>query len=161
MGRLEQNLTAHEIIGLDTTPFIYLWERHPRYFALSETLFRHLKKPDVQGVTSIITLIEAKGRDSVQQRSFTVLEPIQGPVAVLTGAGVSAESGVPTFRGEDGLRSTAPRLLSRHTPTKCCVAQPLRSCLAGGPPTSPIPPHVPPADQKATVACGQPTGLVG
>ena len=30
-------------------------------------------------------------------------EPIQGPVAVLTGAGVSAESGVPTFRGEGGL----------------------------------------------------------
>jgi len=31
------------------------------------------------------------------------LESIRGPVAVLTGAGVSAESGVPTFRGEDGL----------------------------------------------------------
>jgi NAD-dependent deacetylase len=30
-------------------------------------------------------------------------EPIPGPVAVLTGAGVSAESGVPTFRGEGGL----------------------------------------------------------
>jgi NAD-dependent deacetylase len=27
----------------------------------------------------------------------------EGPVAVLTGAGISAESGVPTFRGEDGL----------------------------------------------------------
>ncbi|MEJ2067511.1 MAG: Sir2 family NAD-dependent protein deacetylase, partial [Deltaproteobacteria bacterium] len=25
------------------------------------------------------------------------------PVVVLTGAGISAESGVPTFRGEDGL----------------------------------------------------------
>jgi NAD-dependent deacetylase len=30
-------------------------------------------------------------------------ERIQGPVAVLTGAGISAESGVPTFRGEEGL----------------------------------------------------------
>ncbi len=30
-------------------------------------------------------------------------EPIQTPVAVLTGAGISAESGVPTFRGEEGL----------------------------------------------------------
>ena len=30
-------------------------------------------------------------------------EIIQGPVAVLTGAGISAESGVPTFRGEHGL----------------------------------------------------------
>jgi NAD-dependent deacetylase len=32
-----------------------------------------------------------------------VSEPIPGPVAVLTGAGISAESGVPTFRGEGGL----------------------------------------------------------
>ena len=58
MEQLEQDLTAHEIIGLDTAPFIYLWEQHPRYFALSETLFRYLKKPNVQGITSIITLIE-------------------------------------------------------------------------------------------------------
>jgi NAD-dependent deacetylase len=42
-----------------------------------------------------------------------VLEPIQGPVAVLTGAGVSAESGVPTFRGEDGLwRNFRPEQLA-------------------------------------------------
>jgi len=40
-------------------------------------------------------------------------EPIQGPVAVLTGAGVSAESGVPTFRGEGGLwRSFRPEQLA-------------------------------------------------
>ena len=59
MEQLEQALVGHKIIGLDTAPFIYLWERHPRYFILSETLFRHLKKPEVQGVTSIITMIEA------------------------------------------------------------------------------------------------------
>ena len=41
-----------------TAPFIYLWERHPRYAPLSEVLFRHLKRPDVQGITSMITLIE-------------------------------------------------------------------------------------------------------
>ena len=33
-------------------------------------------------------------------------ELIQSPVAVLTGAGISAESGVPTFRGEEGLWRT-------------------------------------------------------
>jgi len=59
LGELEQALVAHGIIGVDTAPFIYLWERHPRYFALSETLFRYLKEPQVQGITSIITLIEA------------------------------------------------------------------------------------------------------
>jgi len=33
-------------------------------------------------------------------------------VAVLTGAGISADSGVPTFRGQDGLR----KILRRPTP---------------------------------------------
>ena len=38
---------------------------------------------------------------------------IPGPVAVLTGAGISAESGVPTFRGEAGLwRSFRPGQLA-------------------------------------------------
>jgi predicted nucleic acid-binding protein len=46
------------VVGVDTAPFIYLWERHPRYFELSETLFNYLKQPQVEGVTSIITLIE-------------------------------------------------------------------------------------------------------
>jgi NAD-dependent deacetylase len=37
----------------------------------------------------------------------------QGPVAVLTGAGISAESGVPTFRGEGGLwRNYRPEQLA-------------------------------------------------
>ena len=41
------------------------------------------------------------------------LESIQGPVAALTGAGVSAESGVPTFRGESGLwRNFRPEQLA-------------------------------------------------
>jgi len=40
-------------------------------------------------------------------------ETIQGPVAVLTGAGISAESGVPTFRGEGGLwRNYRPEQLA-------------------------------------------------
>jgi predicted nucleic acid-binding protein len=59
LGELEQDLAAHAIIGVDTAPFIYLWERHSRYFTLSETLFRYLRRPQVKGITSVITLIEA------------------------------------------------------------------------------------------------------
>ena len=45
--------------------------------------------------------------------SHTWFESIRGPVAVLTGAGVSAESGVPTFRGEGGLwRNFRPEQLA-------------------------------------------------
>jgi len=58
LGKLEQDLAAHAIVGVDTAPFIYLWERHPRYFPPSEALFNYLKRPQVEGVTSIITLIE-------------------------------------------------------------------------------------------------------
>jgi len=58
LGRLAEALTQHQRIGVDTAPFIYLWEEHPRYFALSEELFSYLKTPTVQGYTSIVTLIE-------------------------------------------------------------------------------------------------------
>jgi hypothetical protein len=49
LAELAQDLAAHTIIGVDTVPFIYLWERHSRYFALSETLFRYLKLPQMIG----------------------------------------------------------------------------------------------------------------
>lgn len=58
MGTLTQALRFHQRIGIDTAPFIYLWERHPRYLTLSEELFSYLKSPEVFGFTSIITLIE-------------------------------------------------------------------------------------------------------
>ena len=57
-AELERELARHTIIGIDTTPFIYLWEKHPRYFALSASLLRYLDSPQVWGITSIITLIE-------------------------------------------------------------------------------------------------------
>lgn len=47
------------------------------------------------------------------ERYRAMPKPIPGPVAVLTGAGISAESGVPTFRGEGGLwRSFRPEELA-------------------------------------------------
>lgn len=59
MGKLTQALRSHQQIGVDTAPFIYLWEKHPRYFRLSEELFRYLSSAETYGSTSIITLIEA------------------------------------------------------------------------------------------------------
>jgi predicted nucleic acid-binding protein len=71
LAELTPVLSRHTTIGLDTSPFIYLFEHHPRYFPLVEELFTYLKVPDVQGVTSVITLIEVcvqpqrDGRDDV------------------------------------------------------------------------------------------------
>ena len=59
MGQLGEVLARHDIVGVDTSPFIYLWEQHSRYLPLAEELFRHLRQPQVQGITSVITLIEA------------------------------------------------------------------------------------------------------
>lgn len=60
MGAITDALARHPVIGLDTAPFIYLFERHPRYFPLVEELFRALQsQPTSRAVTSLITLIEA------------------------------------------------------------------------------------------------------
>jgi len=59
LGRLDQVLVSHHVLGVDTAPFIYLWERSPRYYPLSENLFRHLSQRGTVGVTSGISLIEA------------------------------------------------------------------------------------------------------
>jgi predicted nucleic acid-binding protein len=84
LGPLEEALAEHTIVGVDTMPFIYLWERHPRYLPLSEALFRYLGEPDVQGITSLITLIETcvlpqrQGRrDLVQNYEYTLLHSRQ------------------------------------------------------------------------------------
>jgi predicted nucleic acid-binding protein len=58
LGQLERDLAAHQRIGIDTAPFIYLWECNPAYLPLSQELFSYLNQPQVQGFTSIITLIE-------------------------------------------------------------------------------------------------------
>lgn len=80
MAELEQVLSAHTIIGVDTMPFIYLWEKHPYYLPLAQILFRYLDSPQVQGITSIITMIEVcvypqqQGRlDLVQQYERSLL----------------------------------------------------------------------------------------
>ncbi len=58
MAGLEAILAKHVVIGLDTNPFIYLFEKNPTYISLVDALFNYLKAPGVQGITSIITLIE-------------------------------------------------------------------------------------------------------
>jgi predicted nucleic acid-binding protein len=58
LGQLERTLARHQRLGIDTAPFIYLWERHPTYLTLAQVLFSYLKQPQAQGYTSIITLIE-------------------------------------------------------------------------------------------------------
>lgn len=46
------------MIGLDTPLFIYHFEDHPRYIALTEIIFTALEKRMNKGITSYLTLME-------------------------------------------------------------------------------------------------------
>jgi len=51
-------LDRHRVIGLDTRPFIYHLETHPRYGPLTATLFAWLERRGASAVTSTITMTE-------------------------------------------------------------------------------------------------------
>jgi predicted nucleic acid-binding protein len=51
-------LAGARTIALDTSPFIYLLEKHLRLFAAVAPIFAELDAGAVSGVTSVITLIE-------------------------------------------------------------------------------------------------------
>ena len=39
MGRLSERLGSISVVGLDTAIFIYHFEKHPRYFPLTQEIF--------------------------------------------------------------------------------------------------------------------------
>ncbi len=43
MGKLSERLGSISIVGLDTTIFIYHFERHPRYYPLTQELFSSIE----------------------------------------------------------------------------------------------------------------------
>jgi predicted nucleic acid-binding protein len=45
-------------VGLDTAPFIYLIEEHPKYLPLVDPFFQALDRGEIRVVTSTITLLE-------------------------------------------------------------------------------------------------------
>ena len=52
------NLKSGDIIFLDTSPFIYFFERHPEHYQSLEAMFSQLYETGAQAITSIITYIE-------------------------------------------------------------------------------------------------------
>ena len=51
-------LAGARLIALDTSAFIYLIEKHPRFFAAVEPIFQAVDAGTVQAVTSVLTLLE-------------------------------------------------------------------------------------------------------
>jgi predicted nucleic acid-binding protein len=56
--RLVERLTNHQVIGLDTSVFIYHFEAHPRYQALTRVLLDAVQAGRPAAVTSTVTVME-------------------------------------------------------------------------------------------------------
>lgn len=58
MARIAAALQGHRLVGLDTPVFIYYLEESPRYCSCTGTLFDHVADGLIEGVTSVLTLME-------------------------------------------------------------------------------------------------------
>ena len=58
MASIEQQLTAHTIIGLDTPIFIYHLEAHPHYLPLTKAILNGVQSGQWNALTSTITIME-------------------------------------------------------------------------------------------------------
>ncbi|MHB8170132.1 MAG: type II toxin-antitoxin system VapC family toxin [Thermincolia bacterium] len=58
MGRLSQVLNLHDTIALDSSCFIYFFEKKEKYEILLEEVFSMIENGFVSGVTSVLALTE-------------------------------------------------------------------------------------------------------
>jgi predicted nucleic acid-binding protein len=58
MGRLTERLSPGQLIGLDTSIFIYHLEAHPSYSPITREIFTGIETGQWSAATSVITLME-------------------------------------------------------------------------------------------------------
>jgi len=58
MGQLGERVTAHAVIGLDTSIFIYHLQAHPDYQPLTQELLTGVETGRWTAVTSTVTIME-------------------------------------------------------------------------------------------------------
>ena len=62
MDRFTERISNYSIVGLDTSIFIYHFEKNPTYTPLTRELFTHIEAGTLHGITSTITLLEISVR---------------------------------------------------------------------------------------------------
>jgi predicted nucleic acid-binding protein len=62
LGELTETLRRHDLVGIDTSIFIYQVEDSPRYATLSEEALNALSNGVFRGITSILTFMEVAVR---------------------------------------------------------------------------------------------------
>lgn len=58
MGRLENDIKRFSRIAIDTNAFIYLMEKHPKYFNVVSQLFNAVENGKVYAVSSVLLITE-------------------------------------------------------------------------------------------------------
>lgn len=58
MANLAQRLANHQIIGLDTSIFIYHFEAHPKYLPLTRVVLNQIQSGQCLGIASTIVIME-------------------------------------------------------------------------------------------------------
>lgn len=78
MIKLDKALSGVTLLGFDTAPIIYFVEANPRYDAVVTEIFQRVDKGVVQGVTSVISLLEVvvmpmRSGNSILRQQYTDL----------------------------------------------------------------------------------------
>ena len=81
--RLQRTIEKHQIIGLDTAPFIYYIEDTAPYADLIEPAFRLLETQKLRAVTSIITLVEIL-TTPLAEKKFALVDEIKFTLKTFT-----------------------------------------------------------------------------
>jgi predicted nucleic acid-binding protein len=58
MANLQQRLEAHQLIGLDTTIFIYHVEANQKYLPLTRNILRYIESGQGHGIISTVVVME-------------------------------------------------------------------------------------------------------
>jgi predicted nucleic acid-binding protein len=58
MANLQQRLEAHQLIGLDTTIFIYHVEANQKYLPLTRTILKYVESGQGSGIISTVAVME-------------------------------------------------------------------------------------------------------
>lgn len=58
MANLQQRLEAHQLIGLDTTIFIYHVEANQKYLPLTRTILKYVESGQGSGIISAVAVME-------------------------------------------------------------------------------------------------------
>jgi predicted nucleic acid-binding protein len=72
LGELTEALKRHDLVGFDTSIFIYQFEDSPRYATVSEEALDALSVGLFNGITSVLTLMEVAVRPLQLGRSDAV-----------------------------------------------------------------------------------------